>query len=933
MRIEIFIGNGNTEHLLIRRQTDLKEGRMQNEKHNGSESERALLTCQRRYERMANTIPVMLYDSVLTSDETSRFLYVSPEQCREILELDPDALLKDMSLVWEIVHPDDLARFHQEDVTAHKRGKEFLSEVRIITHSGRLKWLLVNSNPNPVEPGEPVVWSGYLQDITARKKAEARLRETEQKLRLVVEKSTNLFYMHTADHVLTYISPQSRQFFDCEPDEAMVRWTEFLTDNPANNEAVRATQRAIDTGQRQPPYEVECIGKKGRKIWVEVHEAPIIENDRTVAISGTLTDITKRKQAQKEREHFYKFFQTSADLMCVADPDGRFIKTNPAFTEVLGYSEAELVSREILHFIHPEDRQATLDEIEKQKGTGFTDSFENRYICKNGNVKWLSWRVTFSKEEGIAYATARDITEKKQAEETLRESQSLLLTILENVPIRVFWKDADLNYLGCNTAFARSAGFLKPEDLLGKDDFQMCWHDQAEEFRTDDRQVMTSEVPGIGIEKSLTTPEGQMSWVRTSKVPLYDMGGKVIGMLGIDEDISEQKKKAEEKARLEVQLHQSQKIESVGRLAGGVAHDYNNMLSVIIGYAELAQMKLDQKDAVQEDLEEILIAARRSRDITRQLLAFARKQTIDPKILDLNTSIEGTLKMLRNLLGENIDLVWKPQKGILRVEMDPSQLDQVLVNVCINARDAIVDVGTLTIETGKTHFDQAQCAQRPGLAPGAYVMLAISDNGCGMAPEILEHIFDPFFTTKKVGEGTGLGLAMVYGVVKQNNGYIEVYSEPEHGTTIKIYLPEHTGQPPAESERTLENVPHSHGETVLLVEDEVSILNLAKTQLKSLNYHVLEASTPREALTIAETLSGKIDLLLTDVVMPEMNGRELADRLHLMYPQLRCLYMSGYTDDAIAHHGVLDKGVHFLPKPFSARELAVNVRKVLDLDT
>jgi len=288
--------------------------------------------------------------------------------------------------------------------------------------------------------------------------------------------------------------------------------------------------------------------------------------------------------------------------------------------------------------------------------------------------------------------------------------------------------------------------------------------------------------------------------------------------------------------------------------------------------------------------------------------------------------------MLRNLLGENIELVWKPREGLWPVEMDPSQLDQVLANLCINARDAIADVGTMTVATGKIHFDQAQCSGQSGLVPGDYVILTITDDGCGMTPEILEHVFEPFFTTKKVGEGTGLGLAMVYGVVKQNNGYIDVYSEPGEGTSIKIYLPRHVGQVAEESETGPENVPRGNGETVLLVEDEAGILKLATRQLKSWNYHVLAASKPGEALAVATSNPGKIDLLVTDVVMPEMNGKELADRLQLIYPQLRCLYMSGYTEDTIAHHGVLDEGIHFISKPFSGQEFAVKIRKVLDAE-
>lgn len=902
---------------------------MKNQKPDAKEMQNALLQSRERYERLANAVPVMLYDSILAQDGTSRFLYVAPEPCLEILELDPEALLKDMSLVWNIIHPEDLSRFHQEDLTANQAGKEFVSEVRIITRSGQLKWLLVNSKPNPSVPGEPVVWSGYLQDITARKQTEARLRETEQKLRLIVENSTNLFYMHTPDHILTYVSPQSRQFFDCEPEEAMGRWAEFLTDHPENSGAVLITQRAIDTGQPQPSYQIECIGKQGRKIWVEVNETPITEHGRTVAISGTLTDITKRRQAQKEREQFFKFFQTSADLMTMADDEGRFIKVNPAFSEALGYRESEVIAKQWLEFAHPDDIRATLDEITRQQQTGFTDNFENRYICKDGSIKWLSWRATFSSKDRIVYATARDITEKKQAEETLRESRNLLQTILENIPIRVFWKDRDLNYLGCNTAFARSAGFADPKDLLGKNDIQMCWQDRAEMYRADDRRVIDTETSEIGLEKPLTAPDGQTIWIRTSKVPLYDTEKKVIGMLGIDEDITEQKKKGEEKAKLESHLRQSQKIESIGRLAGGVAHDYNNMLSVILGYAELAQMKMAPTDPVQEDLEHILSATKRSRDITQQLLAFARKQTVSPQVIDFNDAVEGMLKMLRKLVGEDINISWQPNAGAGKVEMDPSQLDQVLANLCVNARDAIADVGKLIIETDRVRLDPNACENKPGLAPGDFVLLTVSDNGCGMDEEILERIFEPFFTTKERGTGTGLGLATVYGIVQQSDGHIDVSSKLGVGTTFKIYLPrlqkEHTHKKP---EMAIE-VPKGQGETILLVEDEEAILKLVQTILENLNYRVLVAITPSAAISLVKTHADEIHMLVTDVIMPGMNGKELFDCLQALRPDLQCLYMSGYTDEKLAPYGMLDESIHFIQKPFSRDDLAIQIRHAL----
>ena len=328
-------------------------------------------------------------------------------------------------------------------------------------------------------------------------------------------------------------------------------------------------------------------------------------------------------------------------------------------------------------------------------------------------------------------------------------------------------------------------------------------------------------------------------------------------------------------------------------------------------------------------VQEIIQAAQRSSDITRQLLAFAHKQTIAPRVLDLNATVEGMLKMLRRLIGEDIELVWQPAKGPWPIKMDPSQLDQILANLCINARDAIIGIGTLTIETGTATFDPAFCVSHPDLVPGDFVLLAVSDDGCGMDHQTLSQLFEPFFTTKGLGKGTGLGLATVYGIVKQNNGLITVQSQPAKGTTFRIYLPRHPDPAPCAPAEYGEAVPSGHGETILIVEDETSILKLSRTLLARLGYTVLTASTPGEALRIAASHAGSVDLLITDVIMPEMNGRDLAQRLMAIHPQLRLLFMSGYTANVIAPHGVLDEGVQFLQKPFSVSELASKVHQAL----
>ena len=390
------------------------------------------------------------------------------------------------------------------------------------------------------------------------------------------------------------------------------------------------------------------------------------------------------------------------------------------------------------------------------------------------------------------------------------------------------------------------------------------------------------------------------------------------------------RKKAEtEKDKLQAQLEHAQKMESIGRLAGGVAHDFNNMLCVIIGHANLALMDLDPVHPVHGSMEEIRKAAERSADLTRQLLAFARKQAIVPKVVDLNESVSGILTMLRRLIGERIDLKWEPGSGLWPVKIDPSQIDQILANLFVNARDAIVDIGLITIGTRNLVIDGGFCASNPDFVPGEYVCLTVSDNGHGMDKETLSHIFEPFFTTKGIGVGTGLGLATVYGAARQNGGFINVRSEPGLGTSLALFLPRHEGEVQARVKTAM--LPTSGGkETILLVEDEVTILDLASEILERLGYTVLKANSPDEAMQQAREHAGEISLLLTDVIMPEMNGRDLAKNLISHYPHLKRLFMSGYTSDIIAHHGALDVGVQFIQKPFALAELAAKVREVLD---
>ena len=412
---------------------------------------------------------------------------------------------------------------------------------------------------------------------------------------------------------------------------------------------------------------------------------------------------------------------------------------------------------------------------------------------------------------------------------------------------------------------------------------------------------------------------------------LRDEQGKVTGGLSTARDITEFKKAEEEKLKLESQLQQAQKMESVGRLAGGVAHDFNNMLGVILGHAELGLMRLDPTHRVCADLKEISKTAERSADLTRQLLAFARKQTVMPKVIDLNDTVTNMLKMLQRLIGEDIQLVWQPSPHQCQVKMDPSQIDQILANLCVNARDAIEDTGRVSIETGTCTIDADYCASNPEATPGEYVRLVVSDSGKGMDRETQSHIFEPFYTTKELGKGTGLGLATVYGAVKQNNGFVNIYSEPGKGTTFTIHLPREANMDMASRADTDAETAVPRGqETILLVEDEPAILDITSQLLEMQDYTVLRADTPGRAMELAREHQGTIHLLMTDVIMPEMNGKDLAENILTLHPGMKRLFMSGYTADVIAHHGVLDEGVHFIQKPFSLPNMAAMVREVLD---
>jgi PAS domain S-box-containing protein len=614
---------------------------------------------------------------------------------------------------------------------------------------------------------------------------------------------------------------------------------------------------------------------------------------------------------------------------------------SPRYCELVGYSPDDTVfdSQFFKSIIHPDDRDQVFKIIEEHlQGKSEISILEYRVISKNGTIRWIEGRgkIVEYDEQGTPsrmVGTVTDITRRKHSEELLEESRKLLFNLTDLVPGVVYQYRL---YPDGRSAF--------PYSSVGMNDI---YEVTPEEVREDATPVFGrlhpddyDHVSSLIMESALTLqtfycefrvilPRQGLRWRWSQAQPKRMSDGGTLWH-GIISDITDRKHAEENEVLLQNQLQQAQKMESIGRLAGGVAHDFNNMLTIIVGHSELGLSRLDPNHQVRDDFIEIRRTAERSADLTRQLLAFARKQTIAPNVLNLNETISGTLKMLQRLIGEDINLIWNPELSLWQVKADATQINQVLANLCVNARDAIPGIGVITIGTGNICTDESYQIPFLDMVPGEYVKFSVSDSGTGMDKETLAHIFEPFYTTKEQGKGTGLGLATVYGAVKQNGGFIDVQSEPDAGTTFTIYLPRHEGKSKQVLNYTeLESVPKGN-ETILLVEDELAILNIVKMVLSVNGYNVLTANTPGEALKVAREYSGEINLLLTDVVMPEMNGRDLAKNTLSLFPGIKRLFMSGFTSDVIAQHGVLDEGVHFIQKPFNMNILATKVREVLD---
>ncbi|MCF7910502.1 PAS domain S-box protein [Candidatus Pacearchaeota archaeon] len=644
-------------------------------------------------------------------------------------------------------------------------------------------------------------------------------------------------------------------------------------------------------------------------------------------------ELKKLEESLRESNNTLRFLaENMVDIIWTADINLRTTYVSPSIVKVLGFTPEERKKQKLEEMVTPESLQiicqllvdSNLKKRDYIEDAKMALTVDIEYYKKDGSTIWLENKVRWITDENNnivgLHGVSRDISDKKKAEKDFKESEARLKTILESNPdpIIVYDKNGCTQYL--NPAFTKVFGW-KLDELKGKK-IPYVPEDQKINTLAKIKEIESSGKTG-NLRTKRYTKEGGLVDVILNAGIIKSADGKHKGLIVNITDISEQKK-------LEERFQQSQKMESVGRLAGGLAHDFNNMLTVILGEVEIAMTECKNEDPLKCHLRAIREAALRSADLTKQLLAFARRQTAIPKILDLNNIINSMVKMLRRLIGENIELIWKPEKNLWSVKIDPIQIDQILANLCVNSRDAIDDSGIICIETKNVVLDEVYCNTHEAFRQGSYVMLTVSDNGDGIDKTQIGNIFEPFYTTKELGKGTGLGLATIYGIVKQNYGFINVYSEKNQGTTFKIYFPKAEGKLVDIEKKRIKEKTAIGNETVLVVEDEPAILEIAKISIKNHGYRVLAAKTPSEAITIAKSKNETIDLLITDIVLPEMDGKKLEKLLKNIFPNIKVLFMSGYTENVIMKRGLLRENINFIQKPFSLNSLADKIREVLD---
>ncbi|MGC2211465.1 MAG: PAS domain S-box protein [Candidatus Korobacteraceae bacterium] len=770
----------------------------------------------------------------------------------------------------------------------------------------------------------------FLRDVTERKRSDLALRESEERYRRLFASNPHpmwvfdietLAFLEVNDAAVAHYGYSREEFLRMTIDE--IRSPE---DVPALHKILSSNPHGYSFN-----HCARHRKKSGASIYVEVADYRFLQNGRLVSLilSNDITERLKAEDAVHRSEAALRSFVENSPfgIFRTHIEEDRFLDVNPALVETLGYASAE----ELFSLKLSTDVYANLQEREKTLAPLLRDGFnrtEVQWRRKDGEFVTLHLSGRLAQDPvlgGLAFeGIASDITERKQAEQALRESEDRFRQVVESSPVGIFIQTEGIHRY-FNPAALALLGAEHAGQVVGRGYLEVIHPDSRASVMERARLVREEKKPVPFKEERLLRLDGSAADAEITAVPFVFEGRD--GALVFLRDIATRKQEEEKRRALEQQLLHAQKMEAVGRLAGGVAHDFNNLLMVIQSYTELLQDSLPADGTLHEDTEQVLKATRRAASLTGQMLAFSRKQIISPVLLDLNAVIGETAAMLKRLIGEDVEIRLLLASS-WSVEADSDQIVQVLMNLCVNSRDAMPDGGTLSIATENINVGPARIAACPHIAPGEYVKLSVTDTGTGISQQAQQKIFEPFFTTKEVGKGTGLGLAMVYGIAKQNGGYVWVESEPGRGACFSICLPRVAGAISSAASAKTEAQPRGT-ETLLVAEDELALRVVVCGYLRSLGYTVLEAASGQQALDAAGQHAAPIDLLITDIVMPKMSGREVSQTLESQRPGLKTIYMSGYTDDAVLRHGIHKLGATFLQKPFSLGALARKVRDTL----
>lgn len=885
-------------------------------------------------------LPGMAYQCRNEPDWPMKFL---SEGCYALTGYPRDAFLREDAVTFqELIHPGDRQRVWETVQQALQNRQPYQLEYRIRTAGGQEKWVWERGKGIYDAQGGVLHLEGFISDITDRKQAEDALRESENRYRAIIENTSDCVWRISIEGVTTFASPSVKKILGYEPDEIIGQSFKKLLAAESYQRIRREVDRLLrgEGVEDELVFELEFLRKDGGVSIGEVRGIVIRDpQGNFTEIAGIARDITQRKYTENALRQSQQLIEKAQEVARVGfwntDLQSGHLIWSKGVYRIFGMEEDQFDKRRETFFayVHPEDRGLIIEALRAAIEAQRDYWIEHRIVLPNGAIRWVSEQAEVVRDhEGRPaqmIGTVQDITSRKLVEIELRDSKHRLETLIQASPVAVIVLDPRQRVVLWNKAAEWMFGWEESE-ILGQgcpfvpdekqEEIKSLFHDGLRGIPVMNREVMSLRKDGSRLYASLST------------APLWDNRRQVDGIMAIWVDISNQKKSEEERLKLEHQLQQSQKMEAIGKLAGGVAHDFNNLLMVIEGYSEIALTRVDPDLPVRKELEEIRQAADRAKMITRQLLTFSRKQQIQPALLNLNHVVSDFEKILRRLIGEDIKVITRLDSRLGTIKADPTQIEQVIANLAVNARDAMPQGGKLIIDTSNQELDRSYTHQFVGLQPGQYVMLAVTDTGCGMDADTLSHIFEPFFTTKSETGGTGLGLSTVYGITKQNGGHINVYSEPGTGSSFKIYFPRveaesgETGTPPRK-----DTLP-AGSETILIVEDEEPVRKLTARILLECGYRILEAASCEEAFTLSRGYPEIIHLLLTDVVMPVMSGRGLAAQLTIERPGIKVVYMSGYTDDAVVLHGILESETAFLQKPFTPFALAQKIRAVLDSD-